>query len=124
MPVVLLVRAQTSDTFPAPGSWQEGDIVVSRPDGSIWGNKETLPLFIRVRITNVNSPDIGWLQTSEVDGEIVNRRNVRVDPAAIAVVRTEWADPNSPSGFRTPAPTEVHASFNRAQFNSRIVTRL
>lgn len=131
MPLKLLVRATNSPTFPAPGSWAQGEIVNVAPDTHIYGRKEQLPYlgstitgggFIRVRITNVNSPDLGWLQEG-ADGGLVNRRASRMDPAQVEIVKAQWADPENPGLFLFLEPDAVHVSYNRAQFNSRIVTR-
>lgn len=117
MPLKLLVRAENSPTFPEPGSWAQGDIVAVVSDTHVFGGKETLPLFIRVRISNANTADLGWLQAGD-GGEAINRRSSRMDPAEVEAVKATWA------GVEGPAPTEAHVSFTRAQFNSRVVTRI
>lgn len=117
MPIMLLVRAEDSPTFPAPGSWQKGDIINVRGPADVdnpWGNLETLPKFVRIRITNVNTPDLGWLAPGP-DGETVNRRSARVAPEEIDAIIAANPEPIGNVG--------AHASYTRAQFNSRVVTK-
>ena len=68
MPVRLLVRAQNSPTFPAPGSWGKGDIVQARPLPSPLGNLERPPLFVVCDLTFQNTPDPEWIQ-EQIDEE-------------------------------------------------------
>lgn len=81
MPLRLLVRADNSPTFPGPGSWRKGDIVIARPEGHVWGNAEGLPLFIRCDLTFANTPDASWVQ-DQLDSE-GGRRQIGMTSAEV-----------------------------------------
>lgn len=81
MPVRLLVRAQNSPTFPAPGSWRKGDIVAAAPAGHVWGNLERPPAFVRCDLTFQNTPDPSWIQ-EQIDAE-GGRRTVGLTEAEV-----------------------------------------
>lgn len=113
MPINLLVRAVDSETVGIPGAWRKGDIVNIRTHPQIWGNKENLPNFIRIHISNSATGDLGWLQAND---DLVNRREVIVNPTEVDAVVATWQG-------RVATSTEQHVAYTRQQFNSRIVTR-
>jgi hypothetical protein len=120
MPFRLLVRAQDAPVENSPGAWRKGDIVVAVSDSHVFGNKETLPLFLRVRISNSNDAPPGWLASSTAgDGTLLNRRSVRVDTAEVDAIAAPYIAGTSPP----PTPTQVHASFTLGQFTGKVVTR-
>ena len=115
---VIVVRAEDSPTFPMPGSWGKGDIVERRPEGSVYGSKEGLPGFVRILITGAGG-SLAWLQEDTGgSGEMVNRRQVKVDPAEVDLIKAQW------EGIPGPSPNGgVHATYTRGQFNSKVITR-
>ena len=84
MPIRLLVRAQHSPTFPAPGSWAKGDIVVAAPEGHVWGDKEGPPAFIRCDLTFSNTPDTEWVNEQIQEGG--GRRTIGLTEAEVDAV--------------------------------------
>lgn len=81
MPVRLLVRAENSPTFPIPGSWAKGDIVLAMRAGHVWGEKERPPLFVRCDLTFQNTPDPEWIQ--EAIDEEGGRRTIGLEDAEV-----------------------------------------
>lgn len=86
MPIRLLVRARHSQTFPAPGSWAKGDIVIARPEGHVWGRLEGLPEFVRCDLTFQNTPDSEWVNEQLNSGG--GRRSIGLTEAEVDSVVT------------------------------------
>lgn len=109
MPLRLMVYAENSPTFPAPGSWRKGDIVEPREVGSPLGNLERPPMVVICDLLFRNTPEPTWIQ-AQIDAE-GGRRTIGLTEAEVDSIIA--ADPIN--GIRTYG--------SAGQFISRLETK-
>lgn len=125
----LLVRAFAD---PKATAWQRGDIVEVRPDDFTgWGQLETLPRFVRVRVTGVTDGQVKRiLEQADEEEEIVeltDKFGVRQLVIRVALRRVrKWGVrvDDLPSGVRATLLSTGEITITRAQALNYIKNQL
>lgn len=61
--LIKALSATSADPQKDAALYKQGDVVVIMPDGHVWGSKETLPDFWRVRVAGVSPEDFAQALT-------------------------------------------------------------
>ena len=75
-------KGLTQRTFDARG--QIGDIIVVKPDGWVWGNKECLPSFVVVKLSGMTEEEAKKYEETLMQDEVITRQGT--------IDKKEWED--------------------------------